>query len=90
MTKIRGQCYDGCSTMAGAKGGVAIKIQGKEPHAVCVHCYGHSLNLAANDTIIKLTKMKDCLNTCYEIVKLIKFSTEVNRALVCSEIRSKR
>lgn len=27
MTKIRGQCYDGCSTMAGSQGGVAAKIQ---------------------------------------------------------------
>ena len=32
--KMRGQCYDGCSTMAGARGGVAAKIQAIEPKAV--------------------------------------------------------
>ena len=26
LAKLRGQCYDGCSTMAGLKAGVAAKI----------------------------------------------------------------
>ena len=69
--KLRGQCYDGCSTMAGARAGVAVKIQELEPRAVFTHCYGHALNLAVNDTITKVPKMKECLDTCYEIVKLI-------------------
>ena len=46
FTKLRGQCYDGCSTMAGARAGVAVKIQELEPQAVFTHCYGHALNLA--------------------------------------------
>ena len=57
--------------MAGARAGVAVKIQELEPQAVLTYCYGHALNLAVNDTITKVPKMKD---TCYEIVKLIKFS----------------
>ena len=44
FTKLRGQCYDGCSTMAGARAGVAVKIQELEPRAVFTHCYGHALN----------------------------------------------
>ena len=31
LTKLRGQCYDGCSIMAGAKAGVATKITALEP-----------------------------------------------------------
>eukprot|EP00731_Ephydatia_muelleri_P036880 Em0344g3a len=50
FTKLRGQCYDGCSTMAGARAGVAVKIQELEPRAVFTH---HALNLAVNDTITK-------------------------------------
>lgn len=72
--KIRGQCYDGCSTMAGAKNGVAVRINKLEPRAVFTHCYGHALNLAVSDTIKQSPMMKDCLDTCYELVKLIKFS----------------
>ena len=67
------QWYDGCSTMAGTKGGVAAKIAQLEPRAVFTHCFGHALNLSVSDTK-NSTAMKDCLNTCYELVKLIKFS----------------
>ncbi|KAL5486927.1 hypothetical protein EMCRGX_G019467 [Ephydatia muelleri] len=74
FTKLRGQCYDGCSTMTGARAGVAVKIQEVEPRAVFTHCYGHAFNPAVSDTITKVQRMKDCLDTCYEIVKMIKFS----------------
>lgn len=74
LTKVRGQCYDGCSTMAGAKGGVAAKIQELQPKALFTHCYGHALNLSVNDTIKQSSIMRDCLDTCFEVVKLIKFS----------------
>ena len=74
ISKVRGQCYDGCSTMAGARGGVAAKIQQLEPRAVFTHCYGHALNLSVSDTVKQSVAMRDCLDTCYEIIKLIKFS----------------
>lgn len=31
LTKLHGQCYDGCSTTAGVKAGVAAKIEKMEP-----------------------------------------------------------
>ncbi len=74
LSRIRGQCYDGCSTMAGAKSGVAVQIQEKAPKAVFTHCYGHALNLSVNDTIRQSTVMRDCLDTFFELIKLIKFS----------------
>ena len=74
LTKLRGQCYNGCSTMAGAKAGVAAKIQELEPRAVFTHCYSHALNLGVSDTIKHSMAMKDCLDTCFEIIKLITFS----------------
>ena len=76
LTKLRGQCYDGCSTMAGARGGVAAKIQELEPRALFTHCYGHALNLSVSDTIKQLSIMKDCLDTSFELVKLVKFSSK--------------
>ena len=74
LAKLRGQCYDGCSTVTGAKAGVAAKIEEMEPRAVFTHCYGHALNLGVSDTIKQSPVMKDCLDTCFEVVKLIKFS----------------
>lgn len=74
ITKLRGQCYDGCSTMAGVCSGVATRIQQLQPKAVFVHCYGHALNLSVNDTMKNSRISRDCLNTCYEVIKLVKCS----------------
>ena len=49
--KARGQCYDGCSTMSGAKTGVATQMKKSETQCLYCHCYGHSLNLASADCI---------------------------------------
>ena len=73
-TKLRGQCYDGASAMSGAKSGVAKRIIDLEPRAVFTHCYGHSLNLPASDTIKSSNIMRNSLSTAHEITKLIKFS----------------
>ena len=45
-----------------------------ESRAVFTHCYGHALNLAANDTLKQSKLMKDVLDTSWEITKLIKYS----------------
>ena len=74
ITNCRGQCYDGASSMSGVKSGVAVKIKELEPRALYTHCYGHALNLAAQDSIKNLTIMEDTLDTTYEITKLIKKS----------------
>ena len=39
-----------------------------------VHCYGHALNLSVNDTMKKSSILRDCLDTCYELIKLVKCS----------------
>ena len=74
LAKARGQCYDGASNMCGIRSGVAKQIQDEEPRALFTHCYGHSLSLAASDTIKKCKTMKSALETTYEITKLVKYS----------------
>jgi len=54
MSKCRGQCYDGATTMKGPRNGVAKQLLADEPRAVYTHCYGHSLNLAISDTVKEL------------------------------------
>ena len=44
ITKFRGQCYDGASSMSGHQSGVAAVLQSEEPRAVFTHCYGHALS----------------------------------------------
>ena len=74
ITKLRGQCYDGASSMAGYKRGVAAQLLKEEPRAVFTHCYGHSLNLACSDTVKQCKLMRDALDVVHEITKLIKRS----------------
>ena len=74
MKKIRGRCYGGASSMSGIKTGVAKQIRDIEPRAFYTHCYGHSLNLAASDTLQKCKLMKSALEVTHEMTKLIKLS----------------
>ena len=60
--------------MAGVKSGTAKAITDLEHKALYIHCYGHALNLAAQDTIKHVKTMQDTLDTTYEITKLIKKS----------------
>ena len=71
-----GQCYDGASSMSGAKTGVAKQISDEESRAIYTHCYGHALNLAAGDSIKKSKIMCDALDACFEISKLLKYSPQ--------------
>ena len=61
-------------TMRDARNGVAKQLSDEESRAVYTHCYGHSLNLAAADSIKNSKIMKDALDVTYEVSKLIKFS----------------
>lgn len=74
LAKACGQCYDRASNMAGSRNGVAKQIPDEEPRAHFIHCFGHSLNLAAGDTIKRCKTMKRALETAHEITKLIKYS----------------
>ncbi len=71
-SRLRGQCYDGCSTMSGHRNGLAKRVHEMEPRAVFTHWYSHSANLAANDSVKKSKFMKGSLETASEITKLIK------------------
>ena len=74
LAKACGQCYDGAINMSGIRNGVATQIQNEESRAIFTHCYGHSLNLAARDTIKKCKIMKKALEMMHEITKLVKYS----------------
>ena len=56
-----GQCYDGTANMKK----VAREIKAIEPTALYLHCYGHSLNLAAADTLKLVRPMANTLEVPY-------------------------
>ena len=80
LENCRGQCYDGASNMKGHISGVSTQLLQDEPRAIYTHCYGHSLNLACQDTIRSVRVVKDALDTTFELSKLLKYSSKRNAA----------
>ena len=62
--------------MRGCRTGVAKQITDMEPRAIVLHCYGHALNLACQDTIRSTKVMKHALDTTFELSKLLKYSSK--------------
>ena len=81
LTKCRGQCYDGCTTMKGLKNGVVVKIKKEEQRALYSHCHVHSLNLAVGDTMKSSKVLQDTIDTTFELTKLIKVSPKRDAVL---------
>ena len=87
IENARGQCYEGASTMAGVKNGVAAKIKLLNDAALYTHCYGHALNLAMNDCIRNTKDLNDVWVMLKEICNLVKKSP--SRECKIREIREK-
>ena len=72
MSKLIGQGFDGCSTMAGHVAGVQAKIANLYPKAMFTHCASHRLNLVVND----LNTVAQVRNTVSSIKAIIVFFRE--------------
>ena len=74
LTKLHGQCYDGCKTTSGPKSGVATTLKATEHRALYTHCYAHATNLACSDSIRQVKVVSDAHDTVHVITKLVKKS----------------
>ena len=71
--------------MSGTKSGVAKFLTDMEPCAIYTNCYGHALNLAANNIIKRCTLIKDTLDAVHKMCKLVKSSPK--RAALLQQIK---
>ena len=78
MKNCRDQCYDGAANMAGVRNGVATQNLAVEPRELYTHCYGHSLNLACQDTIREIKVLFEAIDMTFELSKLLKYSSKSN------------
>jgi hypothetical protein len=76
--------------MKGERTGLKTRILDVNPKAMYIHCYGHSLNLAVQDTVKSIKMIKDIIDVSYEITKLVKFSPKREALLdtIKKEVRS--
>ena len=81
LSRCCGQCYDGAANISGKRSGVATQIQMEEPRAIIyLHCMGHSLNLAVQDTCQSI--MSDTFDTVLELSKTLKYSSKKKAMLL--------
>ena len=73
LALCQGQAYDGDANMQGKSKGVATQIKGEQP-AISVHCFAHSLNLCLQEAGRSLVCLRDALELCREVFKLIELS----------------
>lgn len=76
LNKLRAQCYDGASNMAGIHTGVQKRIREENSKAVYVHCTNHSLNLALQDASSRVTCIRDALALANELTVFFRDSAK--------------
>ena len=73
LSNLRGQGYDGASTMKGHLSGCAALISKDYPSAIYVHCASHSLNLVLSEAC-KVDAIRNTIGTMKEMIAFIRTS----------------
>ncbi|KAJ8043835.1 Zinc finger MYM-type protein 1 [Holothuria leucospilota] len=76
LSNIIGQCMDGASNMSGKERGLSTRIKEVAPKATYVHCYGHVLNLALQDTMSTLEPLRNALGVIQSLYNLLEASSK--------------
>ena len=76
LVSLRGQCYDGAANMSGSVQGVRTRIQQKQPKALYVHCFAHSLNLSVQDSVRSIPFVRDVMQNLRELAKVVHGSAK--------------
>ena len=79
---IVGQCYDGAANMSGKERGVAARMQEIATGALYVHCYGHVLNLALQDTLEENRVLRNALGVVQSLHNF--FNSPKREHVLCS------
>lgn len=85
LEDIVGECFDGASNMRGKRKGVATRMKECSPRAIYVHCYGHLLNLALQDTMSEVEPLRNALGTVQSLYNFLEASPK--RHAVFSDIK---
>ena len=82
MSHVRGQGYDGCSTMSGCYTGAQSRVRAISKCAYFVHCFAQRLNLVFVDTCCKNAKVRNFFGVVASLYDFIEGSTK--RGMPCS------
>jgi len=88
IEKIVGECFNGASNMKGEKNGLATLMKETSPRAIYVHCYGHLLNLALQDTMENVEPLRNALGTIKRIYNFLGASPKRHAIFGDTEVES--
>ena len=74
LQNIVGECFDGASNMSGVNKGLSARMKECSPLAIYVHCYGHFLNLALQDTLTTVEPLRNTLGTIQSLYNFLEAS----------------
>ena len=67
---------DGTANMSGIRKGLATRMKESSPLGIYVHCYGHLLNLALQDTMTEIETLRNALRTIQSFYNFLHGSTK--------------
>ena len=70
------ECSDGTANMSGICKGLATRMKECSPLGIYVHCYGHLLNLALQDTMTEIETLRNALGTVQSLYNFLHGSTK--------------
>ena len=77
--KIVGECFDGAANMSGIHKGLAVRMKECSPLLVYVHCYGHLLNLALQDSMTCVEPVCNALGIVQKLCTFLEGSPKRRR-----------
>ncbi|XP_068691425.1 zinc finger MYM-type protein 1-like [Montipora foliosa] len=76
LENIIAECFDGAENMSGIRKGLATRMKECSPLGIYVHCYGHPLNLALQDTMTENETLRNALATIQSLYNFLHGSTK--------------
>ena len=89
LENIIAECFDGAANMSGIRKGLATRMKECSPLGIYVHCYGHLLNLALQDTMTEIETLHNTLGTIQSLYNFLHGSTKCHALFKDIEIHDK-
>ena len=87
LKNIVGKAFDGAANMNGVHKGLSTRMEECSPLGIYVHCYGHVLNLALQDTMTQIEPLRNTLGTIQALYNFLEASPKRHALFSDTEVQ---
>ena len=87
LKNIVGKAFDGAANMNGVHKGLSTRMEECSPLGIYVHCYGHVLNLALQDTMTQIEPLRNALGTIQALYNFLEASPKRHALFSDTEVQ---